>query len=303
MKKIVISGGTGLIGSQLVRTLKSNYKVVVLTRSPEKYKDFENVSFEEWNGQDAITSILDGAYAFINLIGENIGDKMWTTKQKERILNSRVEAAYAVNKSMSQCPDMPKVWIQASAAGYYGQLGGSNVVCDELSPKGEHSFLADVCAKWEKPIREFEAPIRKIIIRTGVVLSPNSLLMQQVLMPFKFGVAVVTGKGNNYLPWIDISDEVGAIHYLLENEDCEGIYNLVAPHNITMKELVGEVKKRKKTFITLYIPELVLQLIFGKEKTREIILTNQLVAPKRLLEAGYTFLKEKIEDVSLIEKK
>lgn len=293
MNKIIITGGTGLIGSHLISFLKENYELIILTRFPQKYQSESNLTYIKWNGKELLTELLNGAYAIINLIGENIGGKAWSKTQKEKIKNSRVEAGEAIKKSLEHCEIPPKVWIQASAVGYYGQLGYIGVTSDEDSLKGENSFLAEVCEKWEEPIRSVQIDIRKTVIRTGVVLSPESLIMKQITMPFKFGIAVITGSGENWLPWIDIEDEVRAIAYLLKHESCCGVYNLVAPQNIRMRELVEEIKKHRRTWLTIHIPKFILEFLFGKEKTKEIVLTDQKVYPKNLLRDGFSFVREK----------
>lgn len=296
MKKVVITGGTGFIGKSLCAVLKSKYEIIVLTRNPEKFKkDKSNITYLSWKKIDELASILNGSYAIINLAGENIGMKRWTRKQKAEIISSRTVMAYSIKEAINQCKRPPMVWIQASAVGIYGQQGDGGEYATEESKIDKYSFLANVCKDWEQPIRQFNGDIRKLIIRSGVVLSPKSLVLKQILLPFKFGVAVVTGKGENILPWISLNDEVRAIQYLLENEECSGIFNLVAPNSISMNTLVKELRVCKKAFIKLHVPELCLELVFGKQMTSEIILTNQLISPKALLDAGFIFEDAEID--------
>lgn len=289
-KKIVITGGTGLIGSYLVKQLVdiNKYDLILLTRNPDKYTNTATVSYVKWNGRETIPHILNGVYAIINLIGENIGEKRWSEKQRDLILSSRKDAANAISKSVELCQNKPQVWIQASASGFYGQ---ANVgLLDESSPKGKNSFLADVCEEWEKPIKELQnTTIRKVIIRTGVVLAKNSDLWKQLTMSFTWGVAAIPGSGKQYLPWIHIDDEVGVILFVLDNENCSGVFNLSAPESSTMKDIIGAIKMLKYSFITLKIPRWFLQILFGKDKTNELILTNQHVVPKHLLENNFLF--------------
>ncbi|MGL5260793.1 MAG: TIGR01777 family oxidoreductase [Bacteroides sp.] len=294
MKKIVITGGTGYLGAHLVARLKERYQFVVLTRYPYRYRDSETVSYEAWDGVSLLTSYLDGSYAVINLIGENIGLKPWTAKQKKRILSSRVQAATAIQKSVEACRIKPSVWIQASATGYYGQLGETGLIYDEGSLKGENSFLADVCEAWEKPILQTDANIRKVIIRTGLVLSKDSLLMKQLLLPFYLGVAVVPDTGKNSLPWISLEDELGAIEFLLDSKYLSGIFNLASPCDHSMLDLVQALKKHKRTWLTLHLPRWLLDLFFGKEKVKEVVLADQRVAPKALMNTLFEFKHPKL---------
>lgn len=294
MKKVVITGGTGYLGKHLVNELHKAYKIVILTRNPHKYKNMGNVLYEEWDNLNTIEEKLEEAYAIINLAGENIGSKKWTQDQKKKILNSRITAAQTIKKSIELCNNKPKVWIQASATGYYGVQ--NHTVFDEGSPKGEGSFLSDVCYEWEKPINALDSHIRKLIIRTGVVLSLDSSLVKQLIMSFKFGVKSIPGNGGEYLPWIHIEDEVRAIKFLLSHEECSGIFNLTSPESSSMQQIINEIGKYKNSIISLHIPKFFLKLIFGKEMTEEIILTNQKIYPKKLLDAQFQFKYTNIQE-------
>lgn len=293
-KQIVITGGTGLIGSKLTEKLKDNYKLIILTRNPSKYKNSGNIEYTYWDGKTTIPDIINGSHAIINLIGENIGKKRWTKKEKSLIVNSRQDAAVSILESIKHCDIKPKLWLQASATGYYGQE--TNVELDESSKKAENSFLADVCELWEKSINDLDdASVRKVIVRTGVVLASNSYLWKQLTLSFKFGVAAIPGSGNDYLPWIHIDDEVDAIVQAVEDETYMGIFNLCSPLNCTMKELVLAIKSKKKSFITLPIPAFFLEILFGQEMTKEVILTDQKVIPRHLLNKNFKFTYSNID--------
>jgi len=288
MKRIIITGATGLIGTRLVSLLKGRYDLTILTRSPEKYRNKDYIRYLYWDGKSDITQLLENAGGVINLLGENIGRRTWSNKQKHLITESRKDAATAIQKSIEKCVIKPNVWIQASATGYYGQK--SHTVFDETSPKGDNSFLADVCEAWERPINELNArEVRKVIIRTGVVLSAQSDFCKQLSLSFGFGIASILGDGKQYTPWIHLDDEVKAIRFLLENDACSGIFNLVAPQSATMEEIVDAMKQIRKNMMTVHIPVWILNMAFGKEKTSEIIMTNQHVIPERLLEKGFVF--------------
>lgn len=293
-QRIIITGGTGLVGSYLTKRLKDKYDLIILTRRPYKYINTATVKYIEWDGKTVIPEIIDGSYAVVNLIGENIGKKGWGDHQKKVIMKSRKEPANAISESIKICDNKPAVWIQASATGYYGQETGT--VFDENSPKAKNSFLARVCDEWEKPIKLLnDDKIRKVIIRTGVILAPNASLWKQLNMSFNFRVAAIVGNGRQYLPWIHIDDEVNAVISILENNWTD-VFNLVAPQGATMRQIIEAIKTKRKSIVTINIPKWFLYLLFGKEKTDEIVLTDQHIKPQHLLENGFVFKYPSIND-------
>lgn len=303
-EQIVITGSTGLIGSHLIKKLENKYRLVLLTRNPSRYSNTESTEYVYWDGKSPIAQILENSLAVINLIGENIGDKRWTAKQKSLILNSRKDAAIAISYSIKACKAKPKVWIQASATGLYGQE--SDIIFNESSPKAPKSFLADVCEAWEKPITELDAPdVRKVIVRTGVVLAQDSDLWKQLNKSFDLGIAAIAGNGWQHLPWIHIEDEVNAILFTLDNNECDGAFNLVAPFGATMKEVIEAIGSFRRNYISIHIPAWFLRIIFGTDKACELVLTNQHVTPEKLLEKRFLFKYGSIEEAvkDLIETK
>ena len=300
IKRIVIFGGTGYIGRPLVEALKQRYSVLIITRDASRHRPSDHVSYWEWDGRESLSAQLEDSLAVINLAGENIGNKRWSHSQRDIIKKSRTSVAEAIKYGVEHCQKAPSVWIQASAVGYYGQQGRSGHYATEESPKSTSSdFLSDVCQAWEQPIQDCSSSIRKIIIRSGVVLSPESLVWKQSFMPFKARIAVIPGSGKNYLPWIALDDEIRAIQYLLESESLKGIFNLVAPQSLQMRELIALFKKQRQTFITVHIPRVLLNIVFGKEMVHELILTNQLISPQALLDSGFLF---KFEESSKLIK-
>lgn len=294
-KRIVITGATGLIGSKLVELLKKWYTIRILTRNPDRYTNTREVHYVAWDGKSAITDIIDGCFAVVNLAGENIGAKKWTDEEKKRILDSRVNAARAIKNAIENAKIKPQVWVQASATGYYQQATGE--LLTEESPMASNSFLAKVCDQWEAPINELVLPeVRKVIVRTGVVLAKNSDLWKQLTMSFKFGVAAIPGSGKQHLPWIHIDDEVNAIFQLIIKDKYNGIFNLAAPTPATMEEIVKAISTKKRSLFSIKIPRWFLEFLFGKEKTDEIILTDQQVSPTHLLNSEFEFTYKKIAD-------
>ncbi len=295
MKRVVIAGGTGYIGKALIPLLQKDYELVILTRHPQRFKNQKKLSYKAWDCSSLITSEVDGAYAIINLVGENIGGKRWTEKQKKLILESRILPSEYISQSISKAIIKPKVWIQGSATGFYGPWDFETSL-DEYSPHADKNFLAQVCEEWEKPIQNLKCDsLRKVIVRTGVTIAKDSLMMLQFLKSFNFYVGAIVGNGKDYLPWVHTEDEVRAIKYLLEHNSCAGIFNLSAPNSVSTRELIYEIGHYKRALFTIHVPRFALNLLFGRQMTKELILSNQNVYPTRLLEAGFKFKYNNIQ--------
>lgn len=292
--RVLIAGGSGLIGRELTsELLKEGYEVIVLSRSTQPAGG--NVGGEQVVRWDAKTTqgwghLVDGADVVINLSGENIAGEgffpaRWTEDRKRRILSSRLWAGKAIAQAVDGASEKPGVLIQSSAIGYYGPAGDE--LLDEESHMGT-DFMASVCRDWEESTQSVEKwGVRRIIIRTGVVLSNKGGAFTRLALPFRLFAGGPMGSGQQYLSWIHIRDEVRAIRYLLELPSAEGVYNLTAPMPITnagFSKVLGRVMKRPSF---LPVPGFVLRLIFGQVAT--VVLDGQRVLPKRLLEAGYTF--------------
>lgn len=281
-----------MIGSYLCTELAKDYMITILTRNPDRYQSSKNINYARWDGKSAIPELLEHTDAVINLLGENIGQKRWTEVQKKRIMTSRTDAATAIANSFSLCEKKPKLWIQASATGYYEQ--GSKETMNENSPAGSSGFLAEVCRNWEEPIKNLDIKsVRKVVIRTGVVLAPKSDLWKQISQPFQLKLGIVPGSGQNNIPWIHIEDEIRAILHVLRNESSEGIYNLAAPVTTSMLQLIQSASKAY--WLKIHIPICFLQIALGKEMVKELVLTDQRVAPTKLCAEGFTFNYSSIE--------
>lgn len=221
----------------------------------------------------------------INLIGENVGSGYWTKKKKDKILNSRKQSASRIVKLINTLKNKPEVVIQASAVGYYGSY--SEIEITESSPKG-NGFLSLVTEQWENELNKLPESIRKIFLRTGVVIGKGGGLVKNLMIPFKLFVGGPFGNGKQWLPWIHIKDEVEAIRFLLENKAVKGVYNLVSPNPVRQKDFMkafGRTLNRPSWF---KVPSFLLTSFFG-EMAREMFLKSQKVKPTRLFEAGYRF--------------
>ena len=287
--RIIITGGTGLIGGALAANLANDgHEVILLSRAPERTILLPpGVRAERWDGRTATGwgPLADGADAIVNLAGEGIASGRWTEERKRRIRKSRVNAGQAVVDAVKAAARKPGVVIQSSAVGYYGVHGDEEIT--ESAPAGS-DYLAQVAMAWEGSTAPVETMgVRRIIIRTGVVLSNKGGALPQMLLPFRLFAGGPLGNGKQWLPWIHIADEVGAIRFLIENRQASGAFNLCAPNPLTNAEfgrVVGRVMGRPAFMPT---PAFALHLVFGEMAT--VLLDGQRQAPKRLIELGFAF--------------
>jgi uncharacterized protein (TIGR01777 family) len=295
--RIIITGATGFIGKALSSHLvEAGYEVIALSRNSKTARKIfgEKVIVTEWDGKTAKkwVNYAEGAFAIVNLAGENIAGGRWTTSKKEKILGSRLNAGNAVVEAIRETKGKPKVAIQSSGIGYYG--AHLDEIVDEKFPLGT-GFLPEVAQKWENSTKEVESlGIRHIVIRTGVVLGKDGGALPRLITPFKFFVGGHPGDGEQYFSWIHLQDEIRAIRFLIEREDLNGEFNLTAPGSIKMKEfchILGKVIRRPFWFP---LPGILLRMIYG-QMAEETILHGQRVIPKRLQEAGFEFLYPEAE--------
>jgi hypothetical protein len=292
--RAIITGGTGLIGSALAENLtKDGHEVTVLTRNPQKASHLpENVKAVAWDGQSAQGwgHLADEADAIINLAGENIsGEGMfpsrWTPERKQRIIDSRVNAGKAVMEALQGAKKKPQVLVQASAMGYYPPSDEQRYT-EEDAPGND--FQADVLIKYEASTQAAEAlGIRRVILRSGIVLSNRGGAFIPQVLPFKMLVGGPLGNGKQGYSWIHIADEVAAIRFLIENKDASGAFNLTSPYPLSNGEfgkVIGKVMGRPSFFP---VPAFALKLVFGEVSS--ILLQGRYVLPKRLQEMGFKF--------------
>jgi uncharacterized protein (TIGR01777 family) len=292
--RILIAGGTGLIGRPLSNSLAADgHDVIVLSRSPEKASGLgAGGRIERWDAHTAEGwgHLADGADAIVNLAGESLAGstffpRRWSDERKRLFLESRVNAGQAVNQAVEAASSKPKVVIQASATGYYGQTGDAHVT--EGSPAGD-DFQAQVCAAWEKstaPVEEMG--VRRAIVRTGVVLSTEGGAFPRLLLPFRLFAGGPLGDGRQWMPWIHLEDEMRAIRFLIENERASGPFNLSAPNPVTnaqMARVIGRVMGRP-SFVP--VPGFALRLAFGEAAT--LVLDGWRALPERLQTLGFEF--------------
>jgi uncharacterized protein len=287
--RIVITGGTGLIGRELCKSLlQDGHHVVVLTRNPSKVHTMPPaVTMAKWDGKsaDGWLEHADGADAIINLAGENLAAGRWHSERKRKIYASRVEAGKAVVEAVTAAKVKPKVVIQASGIDFYGPRG-DEIVTEADGPGSD--FLAVVCFDWEASTAPVEAMgVRRPILRTSIVLTTQGGALPKVLLPFRFFGGGPLGSGRQYWPWIHIADEVRAILFLLEHESATGPFNLCAPDTVTNKEFANTVGKVMGRPALMPAPEVALKLVLGEMSA--VVLNGRRAIPMRLQELGFTF--------------
>lgn len=287
--RVIITGGTGLIGRALSADLVSaGHEVVVLSRTPEQSTGLPSVvRVERWDTRTGTGwgHLADGAGAIVNLAGENIGADRWTDERKRRILDSRLDAGQAVVQAVEQAAQKPGVVVQASGIGYYGPRGNEEVTEDTASGR---DWLAQVAVQWETSTAPVEAMgVRRVVIRSGLVLSAEDGALPRMLPPFRLYVGGPLGNGQQWFPWIHCEDEAAAIRFLIENEEARGPFNLVAPYPLTNAQFSRALSRVMGRPAVMFAPGFVLKLLFGEMAT--LLLDGQRAVPKRLLELGFSF--------------
>lgn len=289
--KILISGASGLVGTHLIPTLiAKNHEVVKLVRKTPKSAD--EIQWDAEKGfSESEQAKLEKFDAVIHLAGDNIASENWSQEKKKRLRDSRVVGTKVLVDALKQCKYPPKIFIAASAEGFYGRSTGDTILTED-SPKGE-GFLADLCADWEAESHQAEAFARVVCLRIAVVLANDGGAIEKMLTPFKFGVGGVLGSGKQWFPWLTIDDIIGVIHFVLENE-ISGAINTTSPNPVTNYEFTKTLGKvlNRPTFFS--VPEFAIKMMFG-EMGENLLLKGCRVVPKRLQELGYKFKFEDLE--------
>lgn len=278
MTTIAVAGGSGLIGRNLVAALRERGdEVVVLSRSAQVVAGIATTTWDPRT--EELPDIARRATAVVNLIGAGIADGRWGAANRREILESRLRATRRIVDSLR---DGPGVLVNGSAVGYYGP--GDDAV-DESSPAGG-DFLADVCRQWEdEALRGRERGARVVLLRSGIVLARDGGALPRLLVPARLGVAGPLGSGRQWISWIHIADEVGAILHALDSSIVVGPMNAVAPTPVRQRgfaKTLGHVLGRPAVLPT---PGVVLRLLLGGPA--EMALTGQCVAPRVLTSSGY----------------
>jgi len=288
--KVLVTGASGFIGSALCDSLLVRGDTVVgLTRDPKKARSTNpSVSWFAWEPtlERPPAEAFEGVDAVVNLLGEKINQR-WTDEAKERIMESRRTGTHNLVGTIAGLGERrPKVLVNQSAIGFYGDRG--EALMDESASSGE-GFDAEVVREWEAAAREVEASgVRLVIVRTGHVLDPSGGLLRQLLTPFKLGVGGPLAGGEQYMSWIHVEDEVGILLWAVESERVGGVINSTAPEPVTNRELSKALGRALHRPAAMPVPGIALDLMYGSE-FGAVLRGGQRVVPRRALDLGYEF--------------
>ncbi|MBK9330585.1 MAG: TIGR01777 family protein [Sphingobacteriales bacterium] len=283
MAKVIITGGTGLVGKRLTQLLLNRgYGVNILCRNPKRPNEFK------WDisGNYIDKNVFEQANAIIHLAGAGVADERWTAERKKEIIDSRIRSAGLLYDYLANNKHTISNFISASAVGFYGDRG--NEVLTETSTAGT-GFLADVCKLWENgadTLATLHIPVSKI--RIGIVLSKDGGALPKLDLPIRFGIGAYIGSGKQYVPWIHIDDLCAIILYLLENKKYAGIYNASAPDIKTNRQMSATIAKvLQRPFIPAPAPAFLLKTVMGEMS--EMLLMSSNCSPEKITAAGFRF--------------
>ncbi len=283
MKKVLIAGGSGLIGSRLTKLLlKNNYEVAWLSRGKRAIHGVQLYHWDIDKQEIDITAVL-WADAIIHLAGAGIADEKWTEKRKSEIINSRVKSIALLRNTMISQQHSIQCIIASSAVGFYGDR--DNDLLTETSASGD-GFLSSSVAKWENAIDTFaDAKVRLVKLRFGIVLSENGGALPELKKTLPIGVAPLLGNGKQLYPWIHIDDIAGFILFALQQENVVGLYNVTANVN-SQKQIMQSLQSVYNTFSVLIpVPVFVLRIMLGE--MADTVLVSQNVSNKKMMDTGY----------------
>jgi hypothetical protein len=299
--RVVVTGGTGLIGRALSASLAADgHEVIVLSRFPELTADLEHVvQLVRWDARttEGWVYLADGADAIVNLAGENLAGtsffpSRWTEKRKREIRESRVRAGQAVVEAVTQASRRPEVLVQASGVGYYGAHGDETL--DESALPGSDLMARLAHDDWEPSTEAVEKlGVRRVIVRTGGVLDNKRGALPRLVLPFRLFVGGTIGSERQWLSWIHRDDEVRAIRFLIESQESRGPFNLCAPSPVTYRQLARALGRVMGRPSWIPLPGFAMKLAF--DEVSSVLLEGQRVIPRRLQDAGFQFRFPEIE--------
>jgi uncharacterized protein (TIGR01777 family) len=283
--KILITGGSGLIGSSLIPILRP-CDVSVYTRNVAMAEQILGHKIHFLSTLSHLTN-LDEYNVVINLAGEPIAEQKWTDAQNQKIENSRWSITQEIVALINAGENPPSLLISGSAIGFYGRQQDQIIDEDFSSPHDE--FSHQLCERWEFLANQAKSDKTRVcILRTGVVITKRGGALQKMLLPFRLGLGGPIGDGSQYMSWIHLEDMLQGIAHLIANESCEGVYNFTAPNPVTNEEFSRELASSLSRPCIFKVPEFVLRMMMGE--MADLVIYGQRVVPKRLQDSGYEFI-------------
>lgn len=292
---ILITGGTGFLGRNLVPTLiQEGAHVIILTRHPESAQEPKGAEFVVWDGRttQGWGQRMDQVDIVVNLAGENLGNYPWSDERIQRIRSSRVNAGQALVQAIQAASHRPSVFLQASGIGYYGVLDDEEKTEDSLPGI---DLLARICVDWENSSKDVENfGVRRVITRSAMVLDAREGVLPKIALPFNLFIGGPLGGGKQWVPWIHVQDELAAMRFLIDRETASGPFNLIAPipvRNNQFGRVLAGVLHRP---YWIPAPAFLLKLVLNRMAT--LVLDGQRAFPERLKQAGYHFLYPDLQE-------
>lgn len=283
-RTVAVTGANGLVGRALVDAFTADgVRVLRLVRRPANGPD--EVFWDPARGEIEAEK-LEGIDALFHLAGKGIADQRWTPAVKDLIVSSRVDGTRLIAETLAGLERKPRVLVTASAVGFYGDRGSETV--DEDSPVGE-GFLAETCQQWEEAgAPAWEAGLRVVQVRIGMVLSPKGGALAKMLTPFRLGAGGVVGSGDQVISWIALPDLIRVLRYVADVETIHGAVNATAPGAVTNREFTKALGAQLGRPTFLPVPSIAVKAMMG-EAAGPLLFEGARVEPKRLKEAGFTF--------------
>ncbi len=295
MKKIVIAGGTGYLGTCLIQHFTQlNYQIIVLSR--KHHVNTKNVFYVKWDAKSigSWKEELECAEAIINLTGKSV-DCRYTEKNKQLIYDSRLNATNILGKAIQQLQNPPKVWINSASATIYRHSLDKEM--DETTGEYGEGFSVDVCKKWEQSFNQFElTPTRKVLLRIAIVMGKNGGAFQPLSRLAKLGLGGKQGSGKQYVSWLHEVDFCKIIDFSINNTAIEGTYNAAAPNPVTNKTMMKQLREAYKMPFGIPTPKFLLKIgAFFIRTEPELVLKSRRVVPKKLLDINFQFQYNELE--------